>query len=805
MKRFLTYSFAICLALAGSCSIDNHAGQRITTVQAETFGTRSALGEKTDGKYPVLWQAGDAIDINGVASNPLPAGFAPARSAAFSFGEAQLGSALHALSPASAMVSYSDGAATVALPSVQTYAAGSFDPAAGLMLGIGTKGDGVHFDTPLCFIKLSINAGSHASHNITKVVLKARGGEKMSGRFTTDYSTLTDTQEGKDSVVLDIPGGIALGSSVVIAYPARVYAHGMALSVEDASGHVMKKVSDSGHSPQAGHIYTSTVSFDAEGGSAFEISELVSEDLDVQWEPGQAAGPKDGSTWQILFIGNSLTLDATHFLPQLLNSAGVTNVELTRTFHGGQTIKGYNDNYTNAAHNSICTWKPGQNGWQGEETLAHSPREAVQMHDYDIVVIQDYPGNSVFWQWDATEQAAVLGLVMKIKADQSFPGPEFVFHLPHSHADWYENTTVKYFNGSSLEMFRTAAATTQHILADTPFDRVISTGAMIQSLRTSVMNLGNDRCMLRGDGVHMDYGFTRYAAGLLIFKVLFTPITGIDYTDIAWRFEEYCPYHATHATPVTDGNIALARAAVEAAVSQPFDATDLSSVPAQTSYTLNPSRAMEMDDNSTFPGAVEFPVVFPLGNGVNNGNTSPYWNGYCIWRNVLQPQAYAKWVMVSLPRTDVVQCHTFANNTDSNISSPSFRGIWTGDYFEFVLPVRNFAAGTKVKFSAPFYERQSPVSWSFEWLDGNEWKSTPFTIGYETTRVEQTATFSSAIEEGYLRLRVKCTDGRVQATAADTTVERDEPYYTSGNEYNSVFYFYDAADPDQAVRFDIIP
>ena len=44
-----------------------------------------------------------------------------------------------------------------------------------------------------------------------------------------------------------------------------------------------------------------------------------------------------GETCKILFIGNSLTLDATTLLPDMLNAAGVKNVEMTRIFHVGRS------------------------------------------------------------------------------------------------------------------------------------------------------------------------------------------------------------------------------------------------------------------------------------------------------------------------------------------------------------------------------------------------------------------------------------------------------------------------------------
>lgn len=50
---------------------------------SESPSTKTELGEKTDGKYPVLWSEGDRIAVNGVVSRPLSAEEAGANFATF--------------------------------------------------------------------------------------------------------------------------------------------------------------------------------------------------------------------------------------------------------------------------------------------------------------------------------------------------------------------------------------------------------------------------------------------------------------------------------------------------------------------------------------------------------------------------------------------------------------------------------------------------------------------------------------------------------------------------------------------------
>lgn len=205
-----------------------------------------------------------------------------------------------------------------------------------------------------------------------------------------------------------------------------------------------------------------------------------------------------------------------------------------------------------------------------------------------------------------------------------------------------------------------------------------------------------------------------------------------------------------------------------------------------------------------------FPVVFPLGrnpsarNGYYNySDDQPDWNNMGIWRCFAQKQAYATWNQVSEPSATMFQKREMVNTGD--IGSIGLKGIWTGDYFEFVIPVENIEAGSVVSFEAPFYGRQQPVFWTVEWLDGEEWTSNvretvswdgsatveaSFCTRLYGTVINYSFRLRNPIVKGNLKVRLICTDGRYQAdTNTGAVVERDLPY-NDGKIYQSPFYFY---------------
>lgn len=205
---------------------------------------------------------------------------------------------------------------------------------------------------------------------------------------------------------------------------------------------------------------------------------------------------------------------------------------------------------------------------------------------------------------------------------------------------------------------------------------------------------------------------------------------------------------------------------------------------------------------------VTFPLTWPVGKRDGKqaftAATQPRWLSEGYW-TASQPQAYIQWTKVSDPLDDTKQYFEIVNVND--ISSPGVKGVWTGDYYELVIPVRRFKAGTTLSLSFPMYGRQHPVFYDIEYLDGNEWKCNrteltsydgqfkrdcTFAAGYHTTIVRHSMTFANAVNSGIIRMRVKVADGSIVAKDEKNCVTTAAPWKT-GNIYGAPFYFYDRA------------
>lgn len=215
---------------------------------------------------------------------------------------------------------------------------------------------------------------------------------------------------------------------------------------------------------------------------------------------------------------------------------------------------------------------------------------------------------------------------------------------------------------------------------------------------------------------------------------------------------------------------------------------------------------------------VTFPVVFPLGyedgRSIFSSATQPQWTTEGLWICPSQNQATARWIKASDPSEQYRQKLEYVA---SNIGSPGIKGVWTGDCFEFTLPVKKFAAGSSVTLTFPMYTRQGPVFWDIEYLDGEEWKCNKQTVTcydpaysmectYSLVRggkvIEHTMTFEHEVRSGTLKFRIRCADGRIQADTDTKVAERETPW-VSGAAYGAPFYFYLAGSDVKSVTFDL--
>ena len=290
-------------------------------------------------------------------------------------------------------------------------------------------------------------------------------------------------------------------------------------------------------------------------------------------QPGTGEGEAELS---ILFIGNSFTKDAVEHLPGLLKAAGLDKVQLTHMYYGGRLVSEYYAGWSTSSDYKCYECGPGASSWT--ETTGKTLKEVAESRSWDIITIQEHTGNAAAWTWNTTAQTNLQGLINSAKATQTGAMPKFYYIMSQAYFNM-----GKIGSGSQPSMTWTDQAGMwevissfgKNVMANVSFDGIISTGVMLQNLRTSPLD--NDMNLTR-DGYHMDNGISRYGAACTVFESLITPKYGIKLDDNSYRYAVENTSTSAYCTPVTDANAPIALQAARHAIANPYEVTDMSDV-----------------------------------------------------------------------------------------------------------------------------------------------------------------------------------------------------------------------------------
>ena len=276
----------------------------------------------------------------------------------------------------------------------------------------------------------------------------------------------------------------------------------------------------------------------------------------------------------ILFIGNSFTKDAVEHLPGILKAAGLNKVHMVHMYYGGRLVSEYNAGWTTSSDYHKYECLPGSTEWA--HTTNTNLAEIAASKKWDIVTIQEHTGNAAAWTWNATAKSNLQGLIDKVKAAQGTNVPKFHYILSQAYFNM-----AKIGSGSKPSMtwsdqagmWNVIATFGKSVMNEVSFDGIISTGVMLQNLRTS--NLDNEMNLTR-DGYHMDNGISRYGASCTVFESLITPKFSVTMDGNSYRFATSDTGESSYTTPVTDVNAPVALQAARYAIQSPYTVTDMS-------------------------------------------------------------------------------------------------------------------------------------------------------------------------------------------------------------------------------------
>lgn len=281
MKK-LTFLLISAMAVCISC-IKEEEGYGVTedgvTITFEASAPSDVesvgLGTKTSmsviaGGYSVLWNSGDAIMVNGKPSSSITIDPSNPKSATFVVNG--INYPCNAVYPSSLASNFDEGKAVLTLPAEQTYRAGTFDPAAAVMLGyVAEEGEPLAFSHAMSYLFIMArDIDGYDSDKIKSVTVSSLGSEPMSGEFTASFSAegcvMTPASDNSASdVTIDCGAGVEKGTPIVVAVPSGVYASGIAVTVTDVKGHIVNLQAATSLTFAPGRVYTTSLRVAAPG------------------------------------------------------------------------------------------------------------------------------------------------------------------------------------------------------------------------------------------------------------------------------------------------------------------------------------------------------------------------------------------------------------------------------------------------------------------------------------------------------------------------------------------------------------
>lgn len=283
---------AVALALAG-CAKEIEGEIQVPEQQEDEAGTmvigaelsdspdvddvtKTLISDNGDKTYSVFWAKGDQILVNGETSKTISIDPDNKKSASFTLGVVE--APYCAVYPAGLYVKDSyktvkedSTVIEITIPSTQTYVENGFDPNAAIMTARGEAGGGLAFKHAMAYLKVAVTGTT-----VKSIRVNGNDNEALSGAYTISYSKSKvafgpkKNEEGKaigntSATISCGESGVASGTPVFIAIPAREYKRGLTLTIVDAENHYQVVHSMKTFTAVSGKVYPTTITFNAAG------------------------------------------------------------------------------------------------------------------------------------------------------------------------------------------------------------------------------------------------------------------------------------------------------------------------------------------------------------------------------------------------------------------------------------------------------------------------------------------------------------------------------------------------------------
>jgi len=215
----------------------------------------------------------------------------------------------------------------------------------------------------------------------------------------------------------------------------------------------------------------------------------------------------------VLFIGNSFSIDTATELPTLLFSLGITNVNVYVLYKAGCSMKQHYEHFQSGQKvYDLYQYNFSSNG-RIEKSI--SINDAMRRVPYDVVVFQQYSLESGDY---STYEPYLSKLIQAYNITKISPRTTFAFNMTWAYSSKHKNI-AKY--GSPDHMYASICNTCKQLKQNSGIDVIIPCGTAVQNARFTTA-LQHDKEFTR-DNQHIDQYMGRYLLACTFFESIIAP------------------------------------------------------------------------------------------------------------------------------------------------------------------------------------------------------------------------------------------------------------------------------------------
>ena len=215
----------------------------------------------------------------------------------------------------------------------------------------------------------------------------------------------------------------------------------------------------------------------------------------------------------ILFIGNSFSIDTSTALPEILRSMGIANVNVYVLYKAACSLKGHYENYKSGE----AVYELHRFNMLGGQVLekAVSIRDVMQRFPYDVVVFQQFSLDS----GDAnTYEPYLAKLIQAYNINRISPRTTFAFNEIWAYAS--NNKSIAKYK-TPTNMWKKICQAVKKMKVTSGIDVIIPCGTAVQNARNvEALNIDNE---LTRDGTHINLYAGRYLLACTFFESIIAP------------------------------------------------------------------------------------------------------------------------------------------------------------------------------------------------------------------------------------------------------------------------------------------